>query len=142
MDNKIELGVKTFWKDMKFIFKEITDEDKKIKSLKERIAKKSFKESYAERISLGKMVKASLEAKKDKEGQRIINVLKRISYDFHLKKTQGDEIIINAVFLVDRTREREFDNQMSELDNEYGERIRFKYIGPTPPYNFVNLSLK
>ena len=142
MDNKIELGVKAFWKDMKVIFQEIVDEDKKIKFLKERIAKKSFKESYAERINLGKMVKAALEAKRDKEGQRIINVLKRIFYDFRINETRGDEMIVNAAFLVDRAREKEFDNNMEALDANYSGRIRFKYVGPTPPYNFVNLSLK
>jgi len=142
MDNKVELGVKAFWKDMKLIFQEIVDENEKIKSYREKIAKKSIKESYKEKIKLGKMVKEALEAKRDKESQRIVNVFKRVSYDFHFKETQVDEMLINAVFLVDRTREREFDNQMNELDNKYGERIRFKYIGPTPPYNFVNLSLK
>lgn len=142
MDNKIELGVKAFWKDIKFIFQEIVDEDQKIKFLKEKITKKSFKESYTERIKLGKIVNTALEVKRDKEAQRIMSVLKRISYDFRINETHGDDIIVNAVFLVDRTREKEFDNQMSELDNKYGKRIRFKYIGPTPPYNFVNLSLK
>ncbi len=142
MDNKIELGVKAFWKDMKVIFQEIVDENKKIRPFKERIAKKSFKESYAGRISLGKMVKAALEAKKDEEGRRIINVLKRISYDFRINETRGDEMLINAAFLMDRAREKEFDNRMDELDEKYSQRIRFKYIGPTPPYNFVNLSLK
>lgn len=142
MDNKIELGVKAFWKEMKVIFQEIVDEDKKIKSLKEKIAKKSLKVSYADGINLGKIVKTALEVKRDKEGQEIINVLKRISYNFHLNATQGDEMLINAVFLVDRAREREFDNQVYELVSKYSQRVKFKYIGPTPPYNFVNLNLK
>jgi hypothetical protein len=142
MDNKIELGVKAFWKEMKVIFQEIVDEDKKIKSLKEKIAKKSLKESYTDGINLGKIVKTALEVKRDKEGQEIINVLKRISYNFHLNETQGDEMLINAVFLVDKAREREFDNQVYELVSKYSQRVKFKYIGPTPPYNFVNLNLK
>jgi hypothetical protein len=142
MDNKIELGVKAFWKEMKVIFQEMVDEDKKIKSLKEKIAKKSLQESYAEGINLGKIVKTVLEVKRDKEGQEIINVLKRISYNFHLNETEGDEMLINAVFLVDRAREREFDNQVQELASKYSPRVKFKYIGPTPPYNFLNLNLK
>jgi hypothetical protein len=142
MDNKIELGVKAFWKEMKVIFQEMVDEDKKIKSLKEKIAKKSLQESYTEGINLGKIVKTALELKREKEGQEILNVLKRISHHFHLNKTEGDEMLINAVFLVDRAREREFDNQVQELVSKYSPRVKFKYIGPTPPYNFVNLNLK
>jgi len=142
MDNKVELGLKAFWKEMKVIFQELADEDKKIKSLKEEIANKSLQESYAEGINLGKIVKTALEVKRDKEGQEIINALKRISYHFLLNETQGDEMLINAVFLVDRAREREFDNQVNELVAKYAQRVKFKYIGPTPPYNFVNLNLK
>jgi len=142
MDNKVELGLKAFWKEMKVIFQELADEDKKIKSLKEEIANKSLQESYAEGINLGKIVKTALEVKRDKEGQEIINALKRISYHFLLNETQGDEMLINAVFLVDRAREREFDNQVNELVFKYAQRVKFKYIGPTPPYNFVNLNLK
>jgi len=33
MDNKIELGVKVFWKEMKVIFQELADEDQKNKNL-------------------------------------------------------------------------------------------------------------
>ncbi len=142
MDNKVELGLKAFWKEMKVIFQELVDEDKKIKSLKEKIAKKSLKVSYAEGINLGKIVKTALGLKRDKEGQEIINALKRISYHFLLNETQGDEMLINAVFLVDRSREREFDNQVNELVAKYAQRVKFKYVGPTPPYNFVNLNLK
>jgi len=142
MDNKVELGLKAFWKEMKVIFQELVDEDKKIKSLKEKIAKKSLKVSYADGINLGKIVKTALGLKRDKEGQEIINVLKRISYHFYLNETQGDDMLINAVFLVDRAREREFDNQVNELVSKYSQRVKFKYIGPTPPYNFVNLNLK
>jgi hypothetical protein len=142
MDNKIELGVKAFWKEMKVIFQELVDEDHKIKSLKEKIAKKSLQESYTEGIDLGKIVKTALELKREKESQEILNVLKRISPHFQLHKTEGDEMLLNAVFLVDRAREREFDNQVQELVSKYSPRLKFKYIGPTPPYNFVNLNLK
>ncbi|MDP2968104.1 MAG: GvpL/GvpF family gas vesicle protein, partial [Deltaproteobacteria bacterium] len=37
MDHKIELGVKGIWKNMNLIFKEIAEENKEIKRLKEKI---------------------------------------------------------------------------------------------------------
>jgi hypothetical protein len=27
------------------------------------------------------------------------------------------------------------------MDAEMGERFQFKYVGPVPPYNFVNISV-
>ncbi len=56
-----------------------------------------------------------------------------------LNKTLGDEMFLNAAFLVGRGREKEFDNIMEDLSEEYGQRLRFLYSGPLPVFNFVNL---
>lgn len=132
MDNKIELGLKAFWKDMDLIFQEIAGKNEKVKRLKKKGAA----------LELGKMVKSALEVKKEREGKQIINVLKGPAIDFRTNKVVGDNMIINAAFLVDRGREREFDNNMEDLEKEYAERINFKYVGPAPPFNFVNIVVK
>ena len=41
--------------------------------------------------------------------------------------------------LVDKGREKEFDNIMDDLNNEYKNRIKFMYTGPLPVFNFVNI---
>jgi len=58
-----------------------------------------------------------------------------------MNDVRGDEMIINAAFLIDRGWENEFDSKLSELNSIYAQRIRFKYVGPIPPYNFVNLRI-
>jgi Gas vesicle synthesis protein GvpL/GvpF. len=141
MDNKIELGVKAYWKDMKTIFQEIVDETERIKKLRDKIALKPQGQS-TEKIRLGEMAASALKAKKDREGEELLRGLKRVAYDFRLNETRGDEMIINAAFLVDRGREKEFDNRVDELDRKYGQRIKFTYVGPAPPYNFVRLTIK
>ncbi|MCG2675919.1 GvpL/GvpF family gas vesicle protein [bacterium] len=138
MDNKIESGVKALWKDMDIIFKEIVDENKEIKKTKEKAAKSSTP-SRSQRMAIGEMVKDALEKKKEREGEEIVDVLKRISVDFRTNKLMGDKMLLNAAFLVDRGRVREFDSLMDDLTAKYKERIKFKYVGPVPPYNFVNI---
>jgi hypothetical protein len=142
MDNKIELGVKAYWRDMKLIFQEIVDENEKVKRLKKKIASKPQRQILNEKIRLGEMVASVLKDKKDREGEELLRHLKRVAYDLRLNEARGDEIIINAAFLVDRGREKEFDNRVDELDRKYGQRIKFTYVGPAPPYNFVSLMLK
>jgi len=138
MDNKVELGLKAFWKDINIIFQEIIDENREIKKLKE----KTSKQNYAQKLGLGKRVKSLLEEKKEKERKQIINVLKGCAVDVREGKLVGDNMIINTAFLVDRSREREFDNHIEDLENTWGERVRFKYVGPVPPFNFVNIVVK
>jgi len=141
MDNKIELGVKAYWRDMKIIFQEIVDENDKVRRLREKIVVKPQGQASG-KIRLGEMVASALKAKKDREGEELLRSLKRVAYDFRSGKTRGDEMIINATFLVDRGREKEFDNRMDELDRKYGQRIKFTYVGAAPPYNFVSLAIK
>ena len=142
MDNKVELGVKALWKNMEAIFQEIVDENKEIRSLREKIATRALPEVHPERVRVGKMVKEALEAKKQREGGEIFRLLRRSCVDFRTNELVGDKMLLNAAFLVDRGREKEFDHRMDRLDTQYGERIRFRYVGPTPPYNFVNIVIR
>ncbi|MDO9575593.1 MAG: GvpL/GvpF family gas vesicle protein [bacterium] len=136
MDNKVELGLKAIWKDMKVIFGEIAEENERIGRLRDRIARNPTRD---DQIELGEMVKKALEKKKEREAESIINSLKKISVDFKANDTFGDNMFMNAAFLVDRSHEKEFDNLVEDFMTKYSERTKFKYVGPTPPFNFVNI---
>jgi hypothetical protein len=43
---------------------------------------------------------------------------------------------------VDRQQERDFDERVKEISRKYEGLLTFKYTGPWPPYNFVNIKLK
>lgn len=142
MDNKVELGLRAWWKNMDTIFPEIVDEHKEIKKLKQKIVSKHPKEAHPQSIKLGEMVKSALEAKKEREGKEILDALKRISFDCRTNELVGDKMIVNAAFLVDKGREKEFDNRVDELTEKYDERLKFTYVGSAPPFNFVNIIVK
>ena len=57
-------------------------------------------------------------------------------------KPIGDKMIMNAAFLIQREREAEFDAAVNRVARNFGDRLNFKYTGPWPPYNFVNIRLK
>jgi len=139
MDHKIELGVKGLWLDMNTIFKEITEEHKDIKRLKKKIEKEAESKNIEAKMKAGKMVEAALQKKKEKESERIVDTLRRTTIEHKLNRTTGDEMFINAAFLVDKGREKEFDNIMDDLSEEFKERIKFVYAGPLPVFNFVNI---
>ncbi len=142
MDGKVELGVKAFWRDMALIFREIVDENEEIKRLRAEFTARPASQTHAQRIALGQMVQAALEAKKEREGEEILRGLKRLAATYRLNRTIGDRMLLNAAFLVDRAREEEFDDLVERLDLQYRERVKFAYVGPVPPYNFVNLTLR
>lgn len=141
MDHLIELGVKGIWKNMDIIFREITRENKEIKRLKEKIEKDTDKENLQAKREIGQMVEAALQKKKEAEQDGIVDALRRTAFDHKLNKITGDEMFVNAAFLVDKGREKEFDNIMDDLSDEYQNRIKFMYTGPLPVFNFVNITI-
>jgi len=72
----------------------------------------------------------------------IHEALKPVAVASRSNKVIGDRMILNAAFLVDRTQERLFDEKVKEVSRRYDELLTFKYTGPWPPYNFVNIKLK
>jgi len=139
MDHKVELGVKGLWMNMDTIFKEIIDENKEIKRFKERIQADPGKKSTQAKMEAGKRVEGALVKKKEKEAEKIVSALRRTPHDYRLNKNIGDEMFMNAAFLVDKGREKEFDNIMHDLSDEYKNRIKFMYAGPLPVFNFANI---
>ncbi|MBU1035281.1 MAG: GvpL/GvpF family gas vesicle protein [bacterium] len=141
MDNKIELGLKVFWQDMENIFKEIAA-IKKIKKMKEKLIKSSISGNTDEKVSLGKKVKEILETKRDIEAENILEIFKNKCIEFRRNKIIGDKMILNCAFLIDKSHARDFDDHVEKLNNIYEDRLKFKYIGPVAPFNFVELDLK
>jgi hypothetical protein len=138
MDNKVELGVKVLWRDIKAVFSEIGEEGN-IKKLKEKIGLMPLDRSQSERIALGKMVQKALEVKKEREAEGILDILRPLAVETKLNKVHGDSMVLNAAFLVDGGRVRDFDGKISELSAMKNGRMIFKYVGPVPPFNFVNI---
>ena len=148
MGHKIELGIKGLWKDMNTIFKEIAKENKEIKRLKEKMQDGKDKKNIPPtrmfleaKMEVGKLVEDALKRKKEKEAEQIVDALRRTAFDHKLNNTISDEMFINAAFLVDKGREKEFDNIMDDLSEKYRDRTKFAYVGPLPPYNFVNITI-
>jgi len=139
MDHKVELGVKGLWKNIQPIFKEIVEENKEIKRAKERIQRQAGKKNIQVKMEIGKEVYGALQKKKEEEAEKILDALRRTTFEYKFNKTISDEMFMNAAFLVDKGREKEFDNIMDDLNEKYKNRIKFMYAGPLPVFNFANL---
>ena len=138
MEHKVELGVKGIWNDMDVVFSEIVEGNETIKNLRKQLKGKGS-QNVQVKINIGQLVKKELDQKKEKQAEEIVDRLRRMSYEYKLNKTIGDEMFMNAAFLVDKVREKEFDNTMDDLCDEYEDKMKFMYAGPLPVFNFVNI---
>lgn len=136
IDGKIELGLKALWIDMKSVFQEIAENSPTIRNLK-----KSKNTSYQQRISAGELVGKLFEEKREIEKKQILEPLIKIAEDLKENKILGEDMILNAAFLVKKTKEKEFDKVVQTIGKKLDGRIKFMYVGPMPPFNFIELRL-
>ena len=93
-------------------------------------------------MQLGRMIDKSLAERSGLYVRDIYEALRSCCVASRDNKPIGDKMIMNAAFLVERQRETEFDAVVNKIARKYGNRLNFKYTGPWPPYNFVNIRLK
>jgi gas vesicle protein GvpL/GvpF len=141
MQDKIEFGLKVLWEREKVIAN-LERENDEIRRLKDEISRNTASSTYFARMQLGRLVEAALEGVQSRYVADIHEALKPVAVASRSNKVIGDRMILNAAFLVDRTQERLFDERVKEVSRRYDELLTFKYTGPWPPYNFVNIKLK
>ena len=140
MKGKIELGLKAIFKED--IYNYILKEYEEIRTLKEKLATLPLEKSYYQRMEIGKMVETALEKEKANLKEDILNNLSPLALETKANNTYGERMIINSAFLVENNREGEFDQKIQELGAKYGDKVKFKYVGTLPPFNFVNLVIE
>lgn len=138
MRGRIELGLKVFWRE-DTVFAEIARDNDNIRILKDSLLGRSLEETYYERIKLGEAVEKALSQMHIREEERILSILRPLALKSRSNKVFGDRMILNAAFLVSRENEKAMDEAVQALERDEGGRLLFKYVGPVPPYNFVNI---
>jgi hypothetical protein len=139
LKGKVELGLKVLGRKMEPVFAEIVAQHEGIRSLREWVAARPEAHTRQHRIELGRMVAEALEAKRRREAEEILEPLTPMCAEVGAGRLLGEKMILNAAFLVERRREAEFDQTVSRLAEERGQRLLFKYVGPAPPFNFADL---
>jgi hypothetical protein len=139
MADKFEFGLKVLW-DRDQIIREIEEEDEDIRRLKGEISTQKGS-TYFARMQYGRLIDAALQARSERYVSDIFEALRDVSVASRSNKPIGDRMIMNAAFLVARTLEQAFDARVKDIGQRY-DKLTFKYTGPWPPYNFVNIRLK
>jgi gas vesicle protein GvpL/GvpF len=139
MQNKFELGLKVLW-DRDLVIKEIEAEDEGLRRLKGEIAS-ARGSTYFARVQYGRAVDSALQQRSERYVAELFEALRDVAVASRTNKPIGDKMILNAAFLVSRDKEQAFDARVKEIGSRY-DKLTFRYTGPWPPYNFVNIRLK
>lgn len=137
MEGKVEVDIEITWTDIKKIYEEIAEENKKIRELK----LKGARANQRSLIHAGELVATALQEKKVVEQDRYLRSLKKAAADCKESEPNADDVIAHVAFLIDKGWLKEFDRMVEEVGEEFKERIQIHYVGPMAPFSFVNLQL-
>lgn len=141
MAGKLEFGLKATW-DRNRIIEELKREHEEIHRFHQELTRKRLQATYFARMQLGRMIDNALAELASSYVRSIYDGLRPVAVASRDGRPIGDKMILNAAFLVEKAREAEFDATVNRVVHKFGDRLNFKYTGPWPPYNFVNIRLK
>ncbi len=133
---QVQMEVVVLW-NLQEVFQEIGNE------LRSNV--QTFKLSNvtdAERIAIGQMVQASLAQRRTALRDRLLPSLQEVALDLVVNPLMDDSMVANVALLVDEAGRRALDQRLELLDKEFGGRLRFRCVGPLPPYSFATVEVQ
>jgi len=136
----VELEVKVCWARER-LFAEIAEESDEVRALRDAIRLSPDDTDTVDRITLGQLTEAEIERKSASEAEALLDSLEPMAVEGLVIPNLSDTMLLNGAFLVERARETEFDDAVRAAAEAHEGRLIFNYVGPLPPYSFINLAL-
>jgi hypothetical protein len=137
LEGKIELSLKAFWLDIKPVFAEISEGSEEIRRLKAK-----SKITRDDQMRAGEIAAQLFGKKREGMEAELIELMAPIAMNNKKCNLFGEQMIANLAFLIKKEDLEKFDARLNEYEEGLKDRnIMFKYAGPVPPFNFVDLKI-
>jgi Gas vesicle synthesis protein GvpL/GvpF len=122
--------------DLDAVLPDIIQGDENIRTLHERVRGLSEEAAHFDRIQLGELISKALEGRRQSDAAQVIGHLEPIAVTGKLLEPEQPDEVVNAAFLVERSRQQEFEDAVEEVGGRF-PMLRLKLLGPLAPYDFV-----
>ncbi|WP_162297858.1 GvpL/GvpF family gas vesicle protein [Halalkalibacillus sediminis] len=138
--NKIEVGLKLI--ASKEWLEQEAEKHSEMKKLKNDVNEKKGKLHMYEQMKVGEAASVFVKGIHDRFEKEIFEPLAEIADAAKNNEVVGEKMVLNASFLVDLEKEDEFDQKINEFHDQWKDHLTFKYTGPWPAYNFIDIKVK
>jgi hypothetical protein len=139
LQGKVEIRIRAVYEE-ESVLRDVIHDHPEIAGLRASVQDRPADASYYERIRLGELVASAMQGRRERDAQAIVDALAPAALAVEIGEPVHERVVVQASFLVERERQREFDHILDGVANGYGGQIRFKYTGPLPPHSFVELA--
>ena len=140
LEGRVEMGLKVFWMEG-ILYAEVLAARPDIARLRDKLLGRNPDESYYERVKVGELLEAAVAEKRTAEADDLMGRITPLAHRIKQQDALGEQTLLNVALLLDRANADALETLVNTLDAANEERLLFKLVGPTAPYNFVDLSL-
>jgi hypothetical protein len=115
--------------------------DRELRSRRDRVFGKS-RATLEDKLELGAFFDKLHRRERERLGNQIVEALRPVTCEFRLNAPAEEKTVLNAAFLIERAREKEFEEALYRAAGLFDSNFALDYNGPWPPYSFVRLTLK
>jgi hypothetical protein len=136
VEDRLQMTLKVYYHE-DAVLREIIEKEPEIAELREKMGEESEEASRDVRVRLGELISNAVEQRRQRDTGDIAERLDAVSLATAAQDLEEEFMVLNVAFLVERERQREFEEAVEEVADERQERMRFRLLGPMPPYNFI-----
>ena len=133
---RVQLTLKADYDEQR-VLREVVNESPAIAGMRERLRTVPEEASYYGRIRLGELVAGELARRREHDSALALERLEPLAVRVHAEEPRSAEAAFNLAFLVERDGIERFSSAVAGLGEEFGDRVRIRYLGPLPPYSFA-----
>jgi Gas vesicle synthesis protein GvpL/GvpF len=137
-DGVVQLTVKAYH-DQDQALKHLLRERPELRELRDQAAVRP--DAYHSQLSLGEAIAAGLDVLANADATMLYEQLSGLAERIVLEEVTGKDQILDAALLVRRGARIRTDEAIARISRTLPDRLRLRYIGPLPPYSFVDSEL-
>jgi hypothetical protein len=122
--------------DLEAVLPDLIQSDEGMRALQQRIRGLSEEAAHFDRIQLGELIAKALRTRRQQDAEGVLDALGPHVAARKVYDPEQDDDVVNAAFLVERARQREFEEAVDEVGGRF-PMLRLKLHGPLAPYDFV-----
>jgi hypothetical protein len=138
LDGFVQLTVKAFHEEYEAL-KDLLGQRPELRSLRDRAA--SGPASYQSQVQLGEAVAVALDELASADAEMLNEELSGLAERIVCQEVSGRNQVLDAALLVKRGARTRTDEGIARLRQTLPDRLRLRYVGPQPPYSFVDTEL-
>ena len=140
IDGRIEVALKASWNEQ-FMWRQLAADHPNLAVSGRAMMGRGEQQTYYDRIELGRAIGAALDEKRAAARQQLLQTVTPFAVQVKELAPIDDAMFAHLALLVEKKAEPALYQTVEALERSNDSGLKFRYVAPIPPYNFVAVTL-